>query len=433
MTYQTDSVKSWVPVPQNSDFPIQNLPFGIFSEPGGHPRTGIAIGNKILDLRVLSLAGLFSGPGEPHISVFESSTLNSFIALGKAYHKVFRNRITELLSAGNNEMHHAGLSESAFTDRLSATMYLPVSIGDYSDFYSSRQHAFNVGSMFRDPDNALLPNWLHLPVAYHGRASSINISGTPVRRPWGQVKPADKEKPSFSPTRMLDFELETAFIIGRENGQGNPIGANEAEDYIFGYVLFNDWSARDIQSWEYVPLGPFLAKNFASTISPWVVTCEALEPYRVFADKKEPEVLPYLETQGPCNYEVELEVFIQPENGPEVKVSHSNMKHLYWSPAQQLAHHTVNGCNMRIGDLCAGGTISGPEPGSFGSMLELSWRGTKPIKMPDGTTRSFIQDHDTVIIRAYANRLGQRIGFGEVSSKVLPALPATAFPEARPN
>jgi fumarylacetoacetase len=277
--------------------------------------------------------------------------------------------------------------------------------------------------MFRDPANALLPNWKHIPVGYHGRASSILVSGAEIYRPKGQIKPADTLIPVFSATNQLDFELETAFIIGKENALGDGISTSDAEDYIFGMVLFNDLSARDIQSWEYVPLGPFLSKNFASVISPWIVTLDALEPFRCSGPVQQPEVLPYLCFEGDRNFDINLEVLIQPENTAEVSVCKSNFRHMYWNMSQQLAHHTVNGCNMRIGDLCGSGTISGPDAGSYGSMLELTWKGTKPIPMPDGTERKFINDNDTIIMRGYGEKNGIRVGFGEAVVKILPAKP----------
>lgn len=300
-------------------------------------------------------------------------------------------------------------------------MHLPIKIGDYTDFYSSIEHATNVGSMFRDPQNALLPNWRHLPVAYHGRASSIVISGTKIYRPSGQTKPANAEKPIFHASHSLDFELEMAFIIGKANELGTSISPQQAENHIFGLVLFNDWSARDIQAWEYVPLGPFLAKNFASAMSPWVVTLEALEPFRCASPAQEPEVLPYLQSEGEKTFDIQLEVAIKPQNTEEKTVCRSNFKYLYWNMSQQLAHHTINGCNMQVGDLCASGTISGTSPDSYGSMLELTWRGTKPLEMNDGTPRKFIDDFDTVIMRAFCEKNGLRIGFGEVRNKILPA------------
>jgi fumarylacetoacetase len=300
-------------------------------------------------------------------------------------------------------------------------LLLPIKVGDYTDFYSSIEHATNVGTMFRGKENALMPNWKHLPVGYHGRASSIIVSDTPIKRPKGQQTPGDSGIPNFGPSKLLDFELEMAFIVGKSTELGQTISTDEAEDYIFGMVLFNDWSARDIQKWEYVPLGPFLGKSFASTISPWVVTLDALEPFKVQGPKQDPEPLPYLQYKGRKNYDIDLEVLIQPENGESKTVCRSNTKYLYWNNAQQLAHHSINGCNFNVGDMCGSGTISGPTPDSFGSMLEISWRGTKPVPMPDGSERKFIQDGDTVIMRGWCEKDGVRIGFGEANGKILPA------------
>ena len=300
-------------------------------------------------------------------------------------------------------------------------MMMPVHIPNYTDFYSSIEHATNVGKMFRDPANALLPNWKHLPVGYHGRASSIVVSGTDIIRPKGQTKPADVDSPIFGPSKQLDFELEMAFIVNKNTEMGDSISTAEAEDAIFGMVIFNDWSARDIQSWEYVPLGPFLGKNFGSSVSPWVVTLEALEPFRSASPKQEPEVLDYLKFEGNQNYDINLTVFLKPENGDENLISESNYKFMYWNMTQQLAHHTINGCNVEVGDLYASGTISGEHPNSFGSMLELTWRGTNPLQLKDGQERKFINDNDTVIMRGHAEKDGIRVGFGEVSGKILPA------------
>jgi fumarylacetoacetase len=298
---------------------------------------------------------------------------------------------------------------------------MPVKIGDYTDFYSSIEHATNVGKMFRDAENALLPNWKHLPVGYHGRASSIIPSGVPIHRPKGQFKEAEMEAPVFGPSKRLDFELELAFITGKSTKLGDSVSTAEAEDYIFGFVLFNDWSARDIQAWEYVPLGPFLGKSFGSSISPWVVTLEALEPFRTQGPTQEPEVLPYLKSEKPGNFDINLEVYVQPEGKSASKVCTSNFKYMYWNIAQQLAHHTINGCNINVGDMMASGTISGPTEDSFGSMLELSWKGTRPVKLETGEERRFIEDGDTVIMKGFAEKDGIRIGFGEVSSQVLPS------------
>lgn len=413
-------MKSWINIPENSDFTLINIPFGIFSTEG-RLRAGIAIGDHVLDLAAVQNAGLFGSLDLPK-GIFDAPVLNGFIALGKPAWSGVRKRVIELLSEDNGELRDdETLRRKCLNHQSEVTMHLPVHVGDYTDFYSSREHATNVGTMFRDPANALLPNWLHLPVGYHGRASSIVVSGTPFHRPKGQTKADDAMSPTFGPTRLLDFELEMAFIIGCPNNLGQPIPVDSAEDHIFGMVLFNDWSARDIQKWEYVPLGPFLAKNFASHVSPWIVTMEALEPFRVPGPAQEPEVLPYLRSSGDHNFDIALEVLIAPEHQSSHTVCRSNFRHMYWSMAQQLAHHTVNGCNMRVGDMCASGTISGPTPDSFGSMLEITWKGTRPVQMPDGSERRFIQDGDTVIMRGRCEKDGLRIGFGEVSAKVLPA------------
>lgn len=412
-------LKSWVEVPANSDFPIQNLPFGIFKKEGVK-RVGVAIGEKVLDLAGLQNHGLFDGMGLPD-GIFDKEYLNDFMNLGKPTARKVRDRVSELLQEGNEELKNHYALQAVLNDMDKVKMCLPVQVGDYTDFYSSEQHAFNVGSMFRDPDNALMPNWKHIPVGYHGRASSIIESGVPIHRPKGQQKPNDDEPPVFGPCKLLDFELEMAFITCGENQLGDSISTEEAEDHIFGMVLFNDWSARDIQKWEYVPLGPFLAKNFASSISPWIVTLDALEPFRIPGPKQDPEVLPYLKYKGNKHFDIDLEVAIQPEDSEEKVVGNSNFKYMYWNMAQQLAHQTVNGCNIRTGDMYGSGTISGPGASQFGSMLEISWKGTKPVKMPDGSERKFIQDGDTVIMRGHGEKDGVRIGFGEVSTKVLPA------------
>lgn len=403
-----------IDIPENSDFSIHNIPFGIFSTKDRSPRAGVAVGEHILDLAAVAELDVF----DFNTALLEKDTLNDFIALGKEITTRVRKNIQYWLKDDNSVL--AGKPE-LLVKQSEAQMHMPVAIGDYTDFYSSLEHATNVGKMFRDPENALLPNWKHIPVGYHGRASSIIVSGQPIHRPKGQTKPNDAEAPVFGPTRRLDFELEMGFICGKETPLGESISTKNAEDYIFGLVLFNDWSARDIQKWEYVPLGPFLAKNFASSISQWVVTLEALEPFKMTGPKQEPEVLPYLQFEGDKNYDINLEVGIQPEKGEETTVCLSNFKHMYWNMAQQLAHHTVNGCNINIGDMMASGTISGKEENSFGSMLELSWGGTKPIKLKDGSERKFIEDGDTVTMRGYAQNGDIRVGFGEVTTKVLPA------------
>lgn len=414
-------LKSWVPIPKDSDFSIFNLPFGIFQTKRISPRAGIAIGDKVLDLAVLHEEGFFSDMTQMPHGIFQKDTLNDFIALGKATTKRVREKVQELLKEENGALRDHQSRGKAIVSRSEAQMLLPVKIGDYTDFYSSLEHATNVGKMFRDPENALLPNWKHLPVGYHGRASSIVPSGTPIIRPKGQFKDPDMEKPEFGPSKRLDFELEMAFVIGKPTKMGDSVSTEDAEDYIFGMVLFNDWSARDIQAWEYVPLGPFLGKNFASSISPWIVTLEALETFRVSGPKQEPEVLPYLQYQTDHAFDINLEVLIQPEGLKATKVCTSNFKYMYWNIAQQLAHHTINGCNINVGDMMASGTISGPTEDSFGSMLELSWKGTKPVLLEEGGERKFIQDGDSVIMKGYAEKNGIRIGFGEVEGKVLPA------------
>ena len=413
---------SWVDVPENSDFPIQNLPFGVFHTKHLSPRVGVAIGTKVLDLKSLLVLGYLENlPFEKED--FDSDSLNKIIAKGKKATRDLRGRVSKLLRSDvpdlQNKDHHL---QQCLLEQSEVEMILPVQVGDYTDFYSSIEHATNVGIMFRGKENALMPNWKHIPVGYHGRSSSIVVSGTPLHRPKGQLKPNDDEPPIFGASRLLDFELEMGFFTypGKELGQ--RISMEEAEDHIFGVVLFNDWSARDIQKWEYVPLGPFLGKNFGSTVSPWVVTLDALEPYRVAGPEQNPPVLPYLEYQGAKNYDIALQVAIQPEDEEETVISNSNLKYMYWNMCQQLAHHTVNGCNIRGGDLLASGTISGPTEDSYGSMLELSWRGTKPLKMKGGGERKFIQDNDEVIMRGHCDNGEVRIGFGEVRGKILPSI-----------
>ena len=416
------TLTSWVEVPENSDFPIQNLPFGVFKTDYLDGAAGVAIGEYVLDLTYLHENGFLDGLGLPP-GIFNQSCLTAFIGLGKSITSAVRARVSALLRDDNNELqNNKPARELALIPQTEVEMLMPIKVANYTDFYSSLEHATNVGTMFRDPDKALLPNWKHLPVGYHGRASSIIPSGVNIHRPKGQTRAPEAEKPSFGPSRRLDFELEMAFITCKENGLGHPVNTSEAEDYIFGFVLFNDWSARDIQVWEYVPLGPFLAKSFASSISPWIVTLDALEPFRVEGPKQQPDVLPYLQTEGKRNFDVNLQVFLKPEHGDENLVCQSNFKYMYWNINQQLAHQTINGCNLQVGDMYASGTISGPTPDAYGSMLELAWKGTKPIKLSDGSHRTFIEDGDAVIIRGFAEKNGIRIGFGEVSTKVLPAI-----------
>ena len=414
------SLKSWLEISKESDFPIQNLPFGIYSTKNKTKRVGVAIGDQILDLyRLFKLGYLDSLSFCEHC--FSNEYLNRMMGHGKLEIRDLRNRISELLNAENSELSQNKEAIAKVLDlQIESEMHLPVKIGDYTDFYSSEQHAFNVGSMFRDPDNALLPNWKHIPVAYHGRSSSIIPSGQDVIRPKGQQKLDDKENPIFGASKLLDFELEMGFITFQGKPLGNTISTLEADEFIFGMCLFNDWSARDIQKWEYIPLGPFLAKNFASSMSCWIVTLDALEPFRTAGPIQKPKVLPYLEYSGDKHLDIELTVAIQTENGAKKVVTNSNYKHMYWNMNQQLAHHTVNGCNVNCGDILASGTISGPEEGSFGSMLEISWKGTKPVKMPDGSERKFIQDGDSIIFNGLAKNKDFNIGFGELISKVLP-------------
>jgi fumarylacetoacetase len=414
--------KSWINVPENSDFPIQNIPFGVFITREDVITIGTRIGNCAIDMGALQQLGYFEGI-ELTDDMFMQDTLNDFISDGKKTWRLVRNRLAELFDETNSTLRdNKDHREVVIFKVEDIEMLLPVQIGDYTDFYSSKEHATNVGKMFRDPENALLPNWLHIPVGYHGRSSTIIPSGIPVHRPYGQTLPNGETTPVFGPSRLVDFELETAFITTDANLMGEPIPVEEAEEHIFGMVLFNDWSARDIQKWEYVPLGPFLAKNFASSISPWIVTMDALEPFRVKGPEQSPEPLPYLKQKGEKAFDINLEVAIQPENAVETVVSRSNFKYMYWSMAQQLAHHTINGCRVNSGDMMGSGTISGPTEDSFGSMLELSWGGQKPLKMKDGSERKFINDNDTVIIRGYCQKDNLRIGFGEVSSKLLPAI-----------
>ena len=414
--------KSWINVPENCDFPIQNIPFGVFITKEDVITIGTRIGNCAIDMGALQQLGYFEGI-ELTDDMFMQDTLNDFISDGKKTWRLVRNRLAELFDENNPKLRDNKEHREVVIFKVEdIEMLLPVQIGDYTDFYSSKEHATNVGKMFRDPENALLPNWLHIPVGYHGRSSTIVPSGIPVHRPYGQTLPNGETTPVFGPSRLVDFELETAFITTDANLMGEPIPVEEAEEHIFGMVLFNDWSARDIQKWEYVPLGPFLAKNFASSISPWIVTMDALEPFRVKGPEQSPEPLPYLQQKGAKAFDINLEVAIQPENEVETVVSRSNLKYMYWSMAQQLAHHTINGCRVNSGDMMGSGTISGPTENSFGSMLELSWGGQKPLKMNDGSERKFINDNDTVIIRGYCQKDNLRIGFGEVSSKLLPAV-----------
>ena len=418
------NLRSFIPVDPAGDFPIQNLPYGIFHpRSGGPPRVGVAIGEMVLDLAVLERRGFFDGPHLSGTSVFGQPGLNAFMSMGRAAWRDVRATISRLLRDDEATLRDdPALRREALLPVRDVVMELPAQVGDYTDFYSSREHATNVGVMFRGRENALMPNWLHLPIAYHGRSSSLVVSGREIRRPLGQTKRDDAEQPAFGPSGALDVELEMGFFIGPGNPLGEPVPIDRAAERVFGMVIVNDWSARDIQRWEYQPLGPFLGKNFATTLSPWVVTMEALEPFRCPGPVHDPRPLPYLSVEGDQAYDIHLEVSLQTEKlaVPQV-IARSNFKHLYWSIPQQLAHHASGGCNLRPGDLLASGTISGPTRDSCGSLLELTWGGKEPIHLFSGESRTYLQDGDTLRMRAWCEREGLRIGFGEATGKILPA------------
>ena len=421
------NLTSFIDIATDSDFSIHNLPYGIFSETkdaagNNNRRAGVAIGEQVLDLSVLEAEGLLSLADGPY---FDQPTLNAFIDSGRENWTKARTTIQMLLSADNDTLRdNADLQQKALFKQADVTMHLPVQVPGFTDFYSSKEHATNVGTMFRDPNNALLPNWTEMPVGYNGRASTVIVSGTDVIRPSGQLKPNADDRPIFSPCKRLDFELETAFVVGKGNNIGQPIAVDEAADHIFGMVLLNDWSARDIQKWEYVPLGPFNAKTFASEVSPWIVTMDALAPFKTSCPTQEPKPLAYLnEKASDSSFDITLSVELLPENADEATVvCETNFKYMYWSMAQQLTHHTITGCKVEVGDMMGSGTISGPTPDSYGSMLEIAWNATKPVTLKGGETRSFIEDGDTVIMKGYSEKDGIRVGFGEVRGKVLPAL-----------
>jgi fumarylacetoacetase len=419
------ALRSFVPVPPESHFPIQNLPYGVFRRRGDDLTCiGAAIGNQILDLMALADLDFFESLPEEIVGCLACDRLNELMSLERPARTALRAAISRLLSADEPALRdNASARAQALVPMAAAEMLLPVTIGDYTDFYSSREHATNVGRMLRGDANALMPNWLHLPVAYHGRASSVVLSGTDLHRPLGQTKADDAPTPTFGPSRTLDFELEMGCFVGPGNPLGQPVPIAQAPEHLFGMVLVNDWSARDIQKLEYQPLGPFLAKNFGTSISPWVVTLDALAPFRVAGPRQDPPPLPYLQSPGDWTFDIHLEVALQTErmDRPHV-ICRSNAKHLYWNVCQQLAHHTINGCNLQPGDLLATGTISGPAPDSYGSMLELAWRGTRPLQLPGGETRSFLQDGDRVTMTGWCQGPGYRVGFGEVTGKVLPAV-----------
>jgi fumarylacetoacetase len=417
-------LKSWVESANqpDCDFPIQNLPYGIFQTAGAAPRAGVAIGDRILDLSVLAEAGLLRCAA----GVFGQPRLNDFIALGPAVWDQVRTQISALLASTDKVLQsNAELCSRALVAQADAAILLPVDVPGYTDFYSSKEHATNVGMLFRDPKNALLPNWSELPIGYNGRASSVVASGTPVRRPNGQTKLPDQERPVFGPCRKLDLELEMGFIVGVPNGLAEPVACAEAERHIFGMVLLNDWSARDLQAWEYVPLGPFNAKTFATTISPWIVPMAALEPFRTAQPEQSPEPLPYLRHEGSHAFDIELEAWLKPQGATRgSRISRTNFKYMYWTMAQQLVHHTSSGCNTRVGDLMGSGTISGPTPDSLGSLLEMTFNGREPITLATGEQRAFIEDGDELDLRGWCQGDGYRVGFGPCSGVVLPALPA---------
>ncbi|MGP5315811.1 fumarylacetoacetase [Psychrobacter communis] len=421
------NLTSFIDIAADSDFSIHNLPYGIFSDAkdatgNNNRRAGVAIGKHVLDLSVLEAEGLLSLTGGPY---FDQPTLNAFIDSGRDNWTKARSTIQTLLSADIDTLRdNKDLQAKALFKQADVTMHLPVHVPGFTDFYSSKEHATNVGTMFRDPKNALLANWTEMPVGYNGRASTVIVSGTDVIRPSGQLKPNPDDRPIFSPCKRLDFELETAFVVGRGNDIGQPIAVDEANDHIFGMVLLNDWSARDIQKWEYVPLGPFNAKTFASEVSPWIVTMDALAPFKTACPTQEPKPLAYLNEKDSNNsFDINLSVELLPENSDEATVvCETNFKYMYWSMAQQLTHHTITGCKVEVGDMMGSGTISGPTPDSYGSMLEIAWNATKPVTLKGGETRSFIEDGDTVIMKGYSEKDGIRVGFGEVRGKVLPAL-----------
>jgi len=416
-------MQTFLDIDPDSHFSVHNLPYGVFRpKRGGPARIGVAVGEYVLDLAVLDEAALLAPSFASGKKIFHRDTLNPFMALGRTAWREVRGRLQDLLSGDDPALRdHGALREAAFHRQCDVEMLLPAEIGDYTDFYASRYHASNVGEIFRGKENALNPNWMHLPVGYHGRAGSIVVSGTPVRRPSGQFLDPRLNSVQFGPTRQLDFELEVGWLIGPGNRQGEPVPIDEAEDRIFGLVLVNDWSARDIQAWEYRPLGPFLSKNFATSISPWVVPFEALEPFRVGGEPM--DVLPYLRPAGPDHFDIRLEVHIRGRNmvRPQ-RVCRTNFRYLHWSMAQQIAHHTVNGCNLRTGDLMASGTISGPEASSRGCLLELTWGGSEPLRLDNGETRVWLEDGDEVIMTGWCQGDGFRVGFGELRGCILPAL-----------
>ncbi len=416
-------LKSWVEVDEDSNFPIQNIPFGIYRPKGGGDlHVATAIGDYVLDLAYLDDAGLFNGTEVEGTEVFHEPTLNALMSMRRKAWKETRLVISRLLrQEADNLRDNNDLKNMALIPMNEVEMQLPVDVGDYTDFYSSKEHATNVGKMFRPDGEPLLPNWLHLPVAYHGRASSVVLSGTDIVRPKGQTKTPDASTPSFGNSERLDFELEMGVFIGAGNRLGEAVAVDTAEDHVFGLALVNDWSARDIQTWEYQPLGPFLAKNFATSISPWIITLEALEPFRCSGPKQDPKPLEYLRNTKDSTFDINLGIYLKTENmDSDQLISSSNYNYLYWNMNQQIAHHTITGCNLRTGDLLASGTISGPNKNNRGSMLELSWLWTEPIKLSNGDERKSLQDGDTVTLRGWCQGDGYRIGFGDCTGTILP-------------
>jgi fumarylacetoacetase len=414
-------LKSFIDIAPESHFSLENLPFGVFKSRDGKTRIGVALGDYVVDLAVLQEAGHFSDLQDRQL--FARDSLNNFLALGRPAWKKVRETLQKLLSVDTPKLRdNMQLRERVFQRQSEVEMQLPVRIGNYTDFYSSYHHAHNVGTMLRGPENALMPNWKWLPVAYHGRASSVMVSGTEVRRPKGQVRPPDAPTPVYGPTKSLDYELEMAFLIGPGNSLGQPVSIDQAAEHIFGFVLMNDWSARDIQAWEYQPLGPFLAKNFCTSVSPWIVTLEALEPFRKPLPKQDPEPLPYLRAKNDFMFDIKLEAKLRTAKSKSSHtITRTNFQNLYWSVSQQLAHHTVGGCNLQPGDLLASGTISGATEESRGCMLELTWRGANPLKLPGGEERKWLEDGDELSITGWCQGDGYRVGFGEVRGRVLPA------------
>lgn len=416
-------MQSFIHVDSKSHFSIQNLPYGVFrlKQNNASARIGVAIGEYILDLAVLEKHGFFD-----HImsdNVFHDSSLNRFMSKGKEVWSEVRKTLQKLLDKNEPTLRdNEELRQEAFVLQTNAEMLLPVDINEFTDFYASKEHASNVGTMFRGKDNALMPNWSHLPIAYHGRASSVVVSGTDITRPQGQIKPVDQNIPIFSPTKQLDFELEMGYFVGTGNEQGSPISLTDVEKNVFGLVLVNDWSARDIQAWEYQPLGPFLAKNFATTISPWVVTLEALEPFRTKGPEQDPEPLPYLKKENILDaYDIHLEAHLKTEKMSDYqRIVNTNYKYLYWSMPQFVAHHTITGCNLQTGDLFASGTISGPEKEERGCLLELTWRGKEPVQLPTDEERSWLLDGDELMMTGWCDGGDYRVGFGELKAKILP-------------